>query len=440
MAPMNHGLDIAVLAVVSGCVLAWSLVSARLERWDVSAPIAFVVLGVVVTHGPTAMVHLQLGSTEIRSLAELTLALVLFADASRVNVHQLRALSRPPDPPPRRRVTAHHRRGGGRGLVPLRDQRGLGGRRHRRHRRAHRRRPGRLGDAGRAGPRGRAPAHQRRERAQRRHRDAVPVNLFLAAAATTEAVHGASSVATAVIELVGGVALGLGVGVTGAVLLALSRRHRWSSPGFRPLAIAALALFACAAALVAGTNGFVAAFVAGMAFGTVDHHNDEAALHFTEEVSLLLSMLVWFGFGAVMLVPGLEDAGWRDLLFALLALTVLRMAPVALALAGSGLDRATVAFVGWFGPRGLASVVFGLIAVDSLAPEESRVVLAAVTVTVALSVLLHGVSASPLASRYGAYATRLRAAGTEPGDITPVSTRSMRSRRATAGPPSVASE
>ena len=87
---MSHGLDIAVLAVASGCVLVWSLVSARLERWDVSAPIAFVVLGVVVTHGPTALVHIALGSDAIRSLAEVTLALVLFADASRVNVRELR--------------------------------------------------------------------------------------------------------------------------------------------------------------------------------------------------------------------------------------------------------------------------------------------------------------------------------------------------------------
>ena len=77
---------------------------------------------------------------------------------------------------------------------------------------------------------------------------------------------------------------------------------------------------------------------------------------------------MWFAFGAVMLVPGFEDAGWRDVVFALLALTLLRMIPVGIALAGSGLDRATVAFVGWFGPRGLASVVFGLLAVDALAP------------------------------------------------------------------------
>jgi NhaP-type Na+/H+ or K+/H+ antiporter len=166
-------------------------------------------------------------------------------------------------------------------------------------------------------------------------------------------------------------------------------------------------LFAYATADVAGTNGFVAAFVGGMAFGTIDHHHEQEALHFTEQAGTLLSLLVWFAFGAVMLVPGLEDLDWRDVVFAVLALTVVRMVPVALSLLGSGLDRATVAFVGWFGPRGLASIVFGLIAVDALASPSSKVTLAAVTLTVALSVVLHGMTAGPLAARYGAYAGRL---------------------------------
>jgi NhaP-type Na+/H+ or K+/H+ antiporter len=83
------------------------------------------------------------------------------------------------------------------------------------------------------------------------------------------------------------------------------------------------------------------------------------------------------------------------------------MVPVAIALTGAGLDRATVAFIGWFGPRGLASIVFGLIAVDSLEPKEGSVVLSAVTLTVALSVVAHGLSASPLAARYGTYAATL---------------------------------
>jgi sodium/hydrogen antiporter len=114
-----------------------------------------------------------------------------------------------------------------------------------------------------------------------------------------------------------------------------------------------------------------------------------------------------------MLVPGFDAATWRDVVFAVLALTVARMLPVALALWGSQLDRATVAFIGWFGPRGLASVVFGLIAVDSLAPNDSQLVLGAVVTTVALSVLAHGVTASPLARRYGAYVDRLHPARPE---------------------------
>jgi NhaP-type Na+/H+ or K+/H+ antiporter len=196
------------------------------------------------------------------------------------------------------------------------------------------------------------------------------------------------------------------VGLGGAVLLRLAGRTGWSAPGFRPLAVVALAVLAYSAALLAHTNGFVSAFVAGIAFGTV-FVTHEAVLVFTEEAGTLLSLLVWFSFGSVMLVPGLQAADWRDVVFAVLALTVVRMVPVALALAGSGLDRSTVAFIGWFGPRGLASVVFGLIAVDSLDHAEAQVVLAAVVVTVALSVLAHGVTASPLSRRYGSHASGL---------------------------------
>jgi NhaP-type Na+/H+ or K+/H+ antiporter len=188
------------------------------------------------------------------------------------------------------------------------------------------------------------------------------------------------------------------------------------------LVILAVALFAYSTALVSGVNGFVAAFLAGLAFGTVVAEDE--VVGFTEESGTLMSLLVWFLFGAVMVVPGFEAASWRDVVFALLALTVVRMAPVALALAGSGCDRSTVAFIGWFGPRGLASVVFGLIATDTLLPADGDLVLGAVTVTVTLSVALHGASASPLAKRYGQIASRLPP-GPEHRLVEPVSTRKM---------------
>jgi NhaP-type Na+/H+ or K+/H+ antiporter len=231
------------------------------------------------------------------------------------------------------------------------------------------------------------------------------VNLFLAGALASEAITG-GGVAKAAVDLLGGAALGAGIGVAGALLLAAATRIGWSAPGFQPLAVFGLAVFAYGVAVFAHANGFVAAFVAGLAFGTVSGAH-RGNLAFTEESGTLLSLLVWFAFGAVMLVPGIEDADWRDVVFAILALTVVRMVPVAIALAGSGLDRATVAFVGWFGPRGLASVVFGLIAVDALEPSEARLVLGAVVVTVSLSVLAHGVSASPLTRLYGDHAKRL---------------------------------
>ena len=424
---MNHDLNLTALAVVSACVISWGLVSARLERWDISAPMAFVVLGVVVTHGPTGVVHFNLHSSTIRALAEVTLALVLFADASRVNVRALRADAALPT-----RLlgiglpltigagaaTAALLFGGSGlwvaaaiGAIVAPTDAALGA--------------SIMADE-------RVPSGVRRLlNVESGLNDGIAtpfVNLFIAGAATAEAVSG-THLTKAVIELVGGAGLGIAVGVVGAVLLGLARRHGWSSPSVRPLALLGLALFAYSSSVLAGTNGFIAAFVAGMAFGTLDHHNDEAQLRFTEEAGTLLSLLVWFIFGAVMLVPGLEGLGWRDAVFALLALTVLRMVPVAIALAGTGLDRATVAFVGWFGPRGLASVVFGLIAVDSLAPSESKVVLSAVTLTVALSVLLHGVSASPLAARYGAHAARLGPAGPEHSAAVPISTRSLHPNR-----------
>ncbi|HEY6426486.1 MAG TPA: cation:proton antiporter [Acidimicrobiales bacterium] len=404
---MPHEQDFAALAVVAACVVIWGLVSARLQRWNVSAPIAFVVLGLVTTHGPTALVHPNLHSSTIRTIAEVTLALVLFADASRVNARRLRSdvgiavrllgIGLPLTIGAGTAVATGLFHGAGLwvaaaiGAIVAPTDAALGA--------------AVMNDQ-------RVPAGVRRIlNVESGLNDGIAtpfVNLFIAGAASSEAIH-ASGPGVAAADLLGGAGIGIGVGVVGAVLLTLARRHHVMAADAQPLTTLALALFAYSASVVAGTNGFVAAFLAGMAFGTVlpQKDGDDDLVSFAEESGLLMSLLVWFIFGAVMLVSGFEDATWRDVVFALLALTVVRMVPVALSLVGTGLDRATVAFVGWFGPRGLASVVFGLIAVDTLDPADGRTVLATVTVTVALSVLLHGVTASPLASRYGARAHQL---------------------------------
>jgi sodium/hydrogen antiporter len=109
--------------------------------------------------------------------------------------------------------------------------------------------------------------------------------------------------------------------------------------------------------------------------------------------------VVWLAFGAVEVVPAMKALTWQMVLYAVLSLTVIRMVPVAVALAGARLGRATVALVGWFGPQGLASVVFALLALEDLGGAVAGRAVAVITITVLLSVV-HGVTAEPLAAWY----------------------------------------
>ena len=138
---------------------------------------------------------------------------------------------------------------------------------------------------------------------------------------------------------------------------------------------------------------------------------------------------MWFTFGFIAVPLLVEHVGWAEVAFALLALTLLRMVPVALALLGTGLRPQTVAFVGWFGPRGLASVVFTLLAAEGLDLDADLVrVIATICLTVLLSVLAHGLSADPLARRYGAWAQRTRPDQELVGSTEPRSRVSLRER------------
>jgi NhaP-type Na+/H+ or K+/H+ antiporter len=105
-------------------------------------------------------------------------------------------------------------------------------------------------------------------------------------------------------------------------------------------------------------------------------------------------------FGAVILGPRLDELSWQLVVYAVLSLTVVRMLPVALALLGTGARAPTIAFLGWFGPRGLASIVFGVILLDEADLPHVQTLLLAITVTIAISVYAHGLSAGPLTERY----------------------------------------
>jgi NhaP-type Na+/H+ or K+/H+ antiporter len=166
----------------------------------------------------------------------------------------------------------------------------------------------------------------------------------------------------------------------------------------------AAALSSFAAAVAFDGNGFIAAFVAGIAFGAgLDDEvvDVEKADELPELLGEVLALAVWFSFGAALVPVAFHHFDMAMLFYAVLSLTLVRLVPVALSLLGSGLDGRTVLFVGWFGPRGLASVVFALLAIEELG-ETPLVVSAvgAVSLTVLLSVVLHGMSAGPLGSRY----------------------------------------
>ena len=201
-----------------------------------------------------------------------------------------------------------------------------------------------------------------------------------------------------------GVVVGIVVGAGGGAVLRVARRRGWSSDEFAGPAVLALALIAYLGAVVIDANGFVAAFVGGAAFGAFAGRGGEKEVYYVEQTCGLASMIAWFVFGAVIIPALAAGWTWRIVVYAVLSLTVVRLLPVAISLLGSGMDRATVLFVGWFGPRGLASIVFALIALEDLHGVVGPVdeVIGAIGLTVLLSVLAHGLSARPLAGRYAA--------------------------------------
>lgn len=207
-------------------------------------------------------------------------------------------------------------------------------------------------------------------------------------------------------------ALGLLVGGCGGRLLQAARARGWVSREWRQILVLAVAAVSYELAVITDGSGFIAAWVAGFAFGyalrrfptatgTEPRSGDDTS-EFAENLAGLLAAVSLMLFGAVLLGPTLQHLTWKLVLYAVLSLTVVRMLPVAVSLLGSGLRAPTVAYIGWFGPRGLASVVLALLVVEEHVPGTETVG-RVVAATVGLSVLLHGVSAVGLAGRYGAW-------------------------------------
>jgi NhaP-type Na+/H+ or K+/H+ antiporter len=233
----------------------------------------------------------------------------------------------------------------------------------------------------------------------------VPLLLIaLAAADIEEKVTSNHHAITVVSEQIGyGIAGGVGAGLATAAVVRLACRRELIAESWLqvvPIAGAGLA-YGVAAAL--GGSGFIAAFLAGALFGALASDESEQASRLNEELGSLLGGVTFLIFGAVLLGPALKHLTWQIVLYGVLSLTVARMLPVAIAMVGSGAKWRTVAFLGWFGPRGLASIVFAVIAVEEAHLPGAETILLTAYVTIGLSVFAHGITAAPLARRYATW-------------------------------------
>jgi NhaP-type Na+/H+ or K+/H+ antiporter len=236
---------------------------------------------------------------------------------------------------------------------------------------------------------------------------ALPVLTLLLATAVVEAGEESSisALETFLRGLVYSSAVGAAAGAAGGWLLVHAARRGWVAKYWRRATALAVALLAWALAVWLDGSGFIGAWAGGLVFGVFARKHVPKACDLVEELSSILITLSFLLFGALLLGPALHRLTWQIALYAVVSLTIVRLVPVALSLIGSGLRRQSVLYMGWFGPRGLASIVFVGLVVEEALPATSAIS-TAVMFTVGLSVLLHGVSATLGAHAYASWYKR----------------------------------
>ncbi|MFK7918154.1 MAG: cation:proton antiporter [Ilumatobacter sp.] len=413
--------EVAALGVL---VVVFASVSMRIERWPISMPMVFTGAGLVAS--ATGMVDISADEAAIALLAEVTLAVILFSDAVRIDLRRLRvhlgiparllgiglpltivigtiansllfpdlslvhvallaAILAPTDAalgaavvesegvPLRERLALNVESGVNDGLV-------------------------------------------------------VPVVAILTAAVIDEGRSTVGWIGFVAQQLGWGIGLGVVLGGGAIALLRWTHERGWADARFEQLATFVVPIVALFAAEALSGNSFIAAFVAGLTFGSfgrpasLPENDSEPALSerldaFTEDAAQLLAIGAFFVFGNVLLSEALDAITITVVLCAIATLTVARMVPVWLSLIGTQLPLTSRLFVGWFGPRGLASIVFGLLLLEEseLGAEVGEQLFAVIALTVAASILLHGATAAPAAEAYTRWSRREErsAAGTD---------------------------
>jgi NhaP-type Na+/H+ or K+/H+ antiporter len=394
------------LALVALALLIVATISQRLSGTPLTPAMLFVAFGVLV--GPDVLhgIDVESSSATVRTLAEATLALVLFCDASRIDLATLR-------------------RGAGLPVrllgigLPLTIALGALA--------ARVVFPGlsfweavilavvlaptdaALGLAVVSDPRV-PPRIRQALNVESGLNDGICVPLLFAAVAAadveSEIAHGRPAGRLLLEEIGYGVAGGVAAGLlTAAIVIHAGRRGMIADAWRQAIPIAGAAL-AYGIAVGLHGSGFIAAFVAGAVFRAALGRDPEELNRLAEESANILNGITFVLFGAVLLEPALRHLSWELALYAALSLTVARMIPVAVAMAGSHARVPTIGFLGWFGPRGLASIVFAVIVIDQSSLPNEALIVQAIYLTVGLSVFAHGLTAAPLAQRYARWFER----------------------------------
>jgi NhaP-type Na+/H+ or K+/H+ antiporter len=401
-------MDIETLTVIVLGVILFAIVSKRLEGTIFTLPLVFVVFGVIISSDVVGFAHVDVDHGVIHTIAELTLILVLFYDASRIDLGRLRrdhnlpkrsllvalpliiasgtfvalwlfpgvsvweaallaAILAPTDAALGQTVVSHP-------SVPVRIRQALNV-------------ESGLNDG-----------------------IALPAVLMFAALSimpTDTEMFTGEWFWFGLKQITLGPIAGVAIGFVGAKLIDFATNKEWMTTSFEGICVLALAVLAFLGAEMIGGNGFISAFVAGLVFGQVLRSPCIILFEFMESQGQLFMLITFLIFGTTLLPEAAHHLTGAVVLYAVLSLTAIRMIPIALSLLGTGLAPWSYLFIGWFGPRGLASILFALLILEREEVIHGSEILTITTVTVALSVLLHAITAAPFARLYGAYVSRL---------------------------------
>jgi len=400
-------MDVTGILAITLALIAFGLISRKIEGSILTGPILFSAFGLIAGPAAFGLIPLQISNEGLHLLAEVTLILVLFSDAANIDLAQLRrdhnlpvrmlligmpltialgamvaflffdglgpweaallaAILAPTDAALGQAVVSNR-------LVPVRIRQALN--------------------------------------VESGLNDGVALPFILLFAAFASAMHAETNAAEWLVfgakQVVFGPLAGIAIGYVGAKLVSSCYRRQWMSESAEGMIALGLAFGAFALAEVVHGNGFIAAFVGGLTFGNTLKQKCQFLYEFAESEGQILILLTFTAFGAAMIPQAMAAVTIIHIAFGILVLTVLRMLPIQLSLIGTGIKPVTSTFLGWFGPRGLASILFVLLILEEAELANESTLFAAVIVTVTLSVVLHGITAGPAARWYGSMSQQM---------------------------------